>query len=149
MPLGNLRKSQIKWVQRFAILGLVGLGAFIIGVDPGLIGMDLTPHVGIVQMGTWLAGLAIMLVGGYGAVRIVRNHRPTSLRAEIGLRLIATGYVFSLVASLADYLGIGTQHFPDLSFGNIQVIGLGFGIAVSVVGLILYWPFRRRSEPED
>jgi hypothetical protein len=149
MPLGNLKKNQIKWVQRFAILSLVGLGAFIIGVDPDLIGMNLTPHVGIVQMSTWLAGLAATLIGGYAAVRIIRNGRPTSLRAEIGVRLIATGYVFSLVASLADYIGIGTQHFPNLSFGRIQVIGLAFGIVVSVVGLILYWPHPRISEPEE
>ncbi|HEY69850.1 MAG TPA: hypothetical protein G4O08_04610 [Anaerolineae bacterium] len=149
MPLGNLRKNQIKWVQRFALLGLAGLGAFVIGVEPDLIGMNLTPHVGFVQMSTWLAGLAAMLIGGYAAVRIIRNGRPTSLRAEIGVRLIATGYVFSLVASLADYMGIGTQHFPNLSFGRIQVIGLAFGIVVSVVGLILYWPHPRSPETEE
>jgi hypothetical protein len=149
MPLRDLRKNQIKWVQRFAILGLIGLGTFIIGVEPDLIGMNLTPNVGIVQMSTWLAGLALMLIGGYAAIRIIRNGRPTSLRAEVGVRLISTGYVFSLVASLADYMGIGTQHFPNLSFGRIQVIGLAFGIVVSVVGLILYWPHPRRSEPEE
>ena len=149
MPFRNLRKNQIKWVQRFTVLGLIGLGTFTIGVEPDLIGMDLTPHVGIVQMSTWLAGLALMLIGGYAAIRIIRNGRPNSLRAEIGVRLIATGYVFSLVASMADYLGIGTQRFPDLSFGRIQVIGLAFGIVVSAVGLILYWPHPRSPEPED
>jgi hypothetical protein len=149
MPLRNLRKNQIKWVQRFAVLGLVGLGAFVIGVEPDLIGMNLTPHVGIVQMSTWLAGLAAMLIGGYAAVRIIRNGRPNSLRAEIGVRLIATGYVFSLVASLADYLGIGTQHFPNLSFGRIQIIGLALGIVVSIVGLILYWPHPQSPETEE
>jgi hypothetical protein len=149
MPRPPLRQSQKNWILRFALLGVVGVIAFVIGIDPALIGMNITPGIGVTQMSLWLAGLGAVLIGGFAAVRIVRNGRPNSLRADIGMRMIATGYVFSAVASLADYLGIGTQHFPKLSFGTVQIIGLIFGIAVSLIGLIIYWPWGKEPEPED
>jgi hypothetical protein len=149
MPLAPLRQHQKNWIRRFAGLAIVGVVAFMIGIDPDLIGMNITPVVGLAQMSLWLAGLALVLIGGYAAVRTVRNGRPSSLRAEIGTRMIATGFVFSAVASLADYMGIGTQKFPNLSFGTVQVIGLVFGIAVSLIGLVLYWPRAQESESED
>ncbi len=149
MPPAPLRQSQKNWIRRLIALALVGVIAFIIGVDPDLVGMNLTPAVGIAQMGLWMTGLAMVLVGGYSAVRIVRNGRPSSLRADIGTRLIATGYVFSAVATLADYLGIGTQRFPNLSFGEVQVFGLVFGIIISLLGLALYWPRPIGAEIED
>lgn len=147
MPRAPLRQSQKNWIRRFALLAVLGAIAFVLGIDPGLVGMNITPGVGVTQMSLWLAGLGAVLIGGYAAVRIIRNGRPNSLRADIGIRMIATGYVFSAVASLADYLGIGTQRFPTLSFGTIQIIGLIFGIVVSLIGLILYLP--RATEPES
>jgi hypothetical protein len=149
MPLFPLRQSQKNWIRRFALLAVLGAIAFVLGIDPGLVGMNITPGVGVTQMSLWLAGLGAVLIGGYAAVRIIRNGRPNSLRADIGTRMIATGYVFSAVASLADYLGIGTQRFPTLSFGTIQIIGLIFGIVVSLIGLILYLPRAHEPEPED
>jgi len=149
MPPAPLRQRQKNWIWRFAVLAIVGIVAFIIGIDPDLIGMNITPVVGLAQMSLWLAGLALVLIGGYAAVRIVRNGRPSSLRAEIGTRLMATGFVFAAVASMADYMGIGTQRFPNLSFGNVQVFGLVFGIVVSLIGLVLYWPRDQDSESED
>ena len=149
MPPVPLNQRQKKWIRRFAVLAIGGVIAFIIGIDPGLIGMNITPGVGLAQMSVSMAGLALVLIGGYAAVRIVRNSRANSLRADIGVRLIATGYVFAVVASLADYLGIGTQRFPNLSFGAVQVTGLVFGIAISLLGLILYWPRSKSPQPED
>jgi uncharacterized membrane protein len=127
-------------------LVLIGLMVFILGVDPDLIGMDRSPVVGFVQVGVWLAGLALMLLGAYASVRVIRNGRPNSLRADIGIRLIATGYVVAAAASLADFIGIGSHHLRDLVFGPLQVVGLVVGVLVSLVGVLLYWP--RGEEPE-
>jgi hypothetical protein len=149
MPPAPLRQNQKNWIRRLIALAIMGAIAFVVGVDPDLIGVNLTPAVGIAQMGLWMTGLAMILVGGYAAVRIVRNGRPSSLRADIGTRLIATGYVFSGVATLADYLGIGTQRFPNLSFGAVQVFGLVFGMIISLLGLALYWPRARDAETEE
>lgn len=130
-------------------LVLVGLFIFILGVNPDIIGMDRSPVVGFVQIGVWLLGFALLLLGATLTVRVVRNGRHSSLRSDIGLRLIATGYVFAVTASFADFLGIGAHRLPDIYFGPLQVFGLALGVVVSLLGVILYWPsrVRRREGP--
>lgn len=127
-------------------LVLVSLLVFLIGIQPDLIGMNRSQTVGFVQIGVWLVGLAFLLLGAYATVRVVRNGKPTSLLADIGIRLIATGYVVAAVASLADFIGVGAQRMPFIYFGPIQVIGLISGAVISMLGVILYWPRRPRSE---
>jgi hypothetical protein len=127
-------------------LVLIGLFVFIIGVDPNLLGLDRSPVVGFVQIGVWLFGLALLLLGATLAVRVVRNHHPNTLRSEIGLRLIATGYVFAVAASFADFLGIGTHVLPNISYGPLQVGGLIFGVVLSLIGVVLYWPGLSRTK---
>ncbi len=148
MPSSPLTPRQIRWARRWMTLVLVGLFVFIIGVDPGLIRMDRSPTVGFVQMGTWMTGLAFVLLGAFSTVRVVRNGRPTSLRANVGIRLIATGYVISGVATFADLLGIGSHHLPHLIFGPLQVAGLAGGVLISLVGVVLYWPRAAKAEAE-
>jgi hypothetical protein len=124
---------------------LAGSLVFLLGIHPAFFGLDRSPVVGFVQMGVWLTGLAVVLLGAYGAARIVRNGRKHSLRSEIGLRLVASGYVLALAASLADFLGIGSHPLPQVYFGPIQVAGLVTGIVMSLTGLILYLPRGRRK----
>lgn len=119
---------------------LVGLLVFILGVAPDLIGMDRSPVIGFVQVGTWLTGLALLLLGAYLSVRVIRNGRETTLISDVGSRLIATGYVMAVAASLADFIGIGSHLLPTIYFGPVQVIGLALGVLVSLIGVVLYWP---------
>jgi len=128
-------------------LVLIGLIIFAIGVQPDLIGMNRSPIVGFVQVGVWLTGLALLLISAAATVKVVRNGRPTSLRADIGTRLIATGYVIAAVASLADFISIGAHRMPSPWFGQVQVIGLVTGVLASLLGLVLYWPRRIESQP--
>jgi len=119
---------------------LVGLFVFMIGVEPDLLALDRSPVVGFVQIGVWLVGLAVLLIGAYASVRVIRNGRYNSLRADVGVRLIATGYVTAAVASLADFLSIGSQHMPNVYFGPVQTLGLVLGVVTSLAGVLLYWP---------
>ena len=139
-----LNRRQVSWARRWMTLVLLGLFVFMLGINPGMIGMDYSPVVGFVQIGVWLTGLALLLLGASLTVRVVRNGRQSSLRSEIGLRLIATGYVFGVAASFADFLGIGAHRLPDIYFGPLQVFGLALGVVVSLLGVILYWPSRAR-----
>jgi hypothetical protein len=148
MPNSRLSRFQAFWVRIWMSSVLVGLFLFVIGIHPDFIGMDRSPVVGFVQVGVWLFGLAMILIGAYSALHILRNKRPLSLRAEIGERLIATGYVVAAAASLADFIGIGSHHIPELIFGPIQIIGLIVGILTAFVGIGLYWP-RRQSKPSQ
>jgi len=148
MPSPQLTPRQVSWARRWMTLALIGLFVFIIGIEPDLIGMDRSPVVGFVQVGVWLIGLALLLAGSYATVYVVRNGRPNSLRADIGLRLIATGYVVAAAASLADFIGLGAQSMPEISFGPIQVIGLAAGVILILLGVVLYWPRRERTHKE-
>jgi hypothetical protein len=126
-------------------LTLLGLLVFLIGLNPDLVGMNRSPAVGFVQVGVWLTGLAIALLGAYGALRVVRNGRQATLLNSVGLRLAATGYVIAGAASLADFIGIGSHTMRSLVFGKIQVAGLVVGVLLIVIGLILYYPRAPRA----
>ena len=148
MPESPLTKKQVRNARGWMTLVLIGLILFLIGIYPNIIGMDRSPVVGFVQIGVWLLGLGVLLVGATMTVRTVRNGRPNSLKSEVGLRLIATGYVLSVAASFADFLGIGSHVRPDLAYGPLQVTGLALGVLVSLAGLILYFPGKGGSEAE-
>ena len=135
-----LTKKQSMAARGWMTLVLIGLIIFMIGIYPNLIGMDRSPVVGFVQIGVWLLGLGVLLIGATMTVRTVRNGHPNSLKSEVGLRLIATGYVFAVAASFADFLGIGSHTLPGISYGPLQVVGLAIGVLISLVGVILYWP---------
>lgn len=149
MPSPSLNGSQSRWARVWMTLVLVGLFLFVLGVDPDLLGLDRSPVVGFVQVGVWLFGLALILLSAYATVRIIRNGRATTLRSEIGERLIATGYVVAAAASLADFIGIGSHTIPELIFGPLQLIGLSLGIFIALLGILLYWPRRIRPRKEE
>jgi hypothetical protein len=149
MPTAKMTDRQIRWARRWMTMVVLGLVVFLVGIQPDLIGMNRSSAVGFVQIYTWLTGLAIILLAAYLTVRVVRNSRPLSLRAEIGVRLIATGYVLAVAASFADFLGIGSHTLRGgLFFGEVQVIGLVVGILTSLLGVILYWPRVPKTEEQ-
>lgn len=153
MAANFLNRKQIRWARRWMTLALAGMLLFLIGLEPDLIGMNRSPVVGFVQIGVWLTGLGLLLLGATMSVRVIRNGRSNSLRADIGLRLIATGYVIAAAASLADFISIGAHRMPDIYFGPVQTLGLVVGIVTSILGVGLYWPFRadedRSGEDEE
>jgi hypothetical protein len=147
MP-SSLTPRQITWARRWMTLVVLGLLVFVVGINPDLIGMNRSRVIGFIQMGVWLSGLGVLLLGAVLTVRVVRNGRPMSLRAEVGTRLIATGYVISAAASLADFLAIGSHRLPWVYLGPLQVAGLAGGVLVSLLGVLLYWPRTPRPSTE-
>jgi hypothetical protein len=120
---------------------LLGLVIFILGVDPGLFGLDRSPVTGFVQIIVFLGGLAMMWTGGYLALNALWTDRQKSIPADIGSRLLSTGYLISFTSGLADVFGFGSQPLPGIPyFGDLQANGVMLGMAVSIVGLLLMIP---------
>jgi hypothetical protein len=121
-------------------LSIAGFLIFLLGADPGLFGLDRNPLIGFVQTATFSTGLALLCLGGFISLKVsqISGHNQ-SLAQDIGIRLVATGYLVALISGMADVFGFGTQGWPF--FGPRQAIGVVAGEIIIVIGFLLYMPF--------
>jgi hypothetical protein len=138
-------------ISRFRLgLGLgttiIGLALYLLGVDPGLFGMDRSPVMGFVQLAVLLIGLAFICLGGYITLNALWNGSEKSILADIGLRLVATGYLVAVASGMADILGFGNHPLPNIPyFGPLQAIGVLIGEVAIVVGFLMVIPYPRKG----
>ena len=126
------------------ILTFLGFILFLIGAVPGLFGLDRSTIIGLVQIGVFLIGLAAMCIGGYICMNGLWNNVPKTIQADIGLRLVSTGYVISVFAGMADVFGMGTHTLPAVPyFGPVQATGVVLGEIVIGIGFLLLIPYGR------
>ncbi len=129
------------------MVSVVGFLVFVLGADPGLYGLDRSPPVGFVQIAVFLIGLAIICAGGYITLMTFWRGRERSIAADIGLRLVSTGYVIAVASGMADIFGFGTQPLPAVPyFGPWQETGVLIGEAVIGLGFLLMLPFSSRRK---
>lgn len=127
---------------------LVGLFVFTVGAKPGWLGWDRSPVVGFVQIAVFLVGLGMICIGGYTGLLALWKGAQRSIAADIGLRLVSTGYVVSVFAGMADVFGMGSQRFPAVPyFGPLQAAGVLIGEIVIAIGFLLLIPYRQHQEP--
>ena len=136
------------WRVRFGLgLTLFGFLVFLLGARPSLFGMDRSPVIGFVQIAMFLVGLAIICIGGYISLMTPWKDRQRSIAADIGLRLVATGYVIAVFTGMADVFGAGSHPLPGVPyFGPWQARGVEVGQAIIAIGFLLLIPFARRKE---
>ncbi|MBI5297029.1 MAG: hypothetical protein HY869_16240 [Chloroflexi bacterium] len=66
-----------------------------------------------------------------------------SIAADIGLRLVGTGFVIAIFAGMADIFGMGSHSLPNVPyFGPVQATGVLIGEIVIALGFLLMVPFR-------
>ncbi len=125
-------------------LSLVGFFIFVVGAKPGWLGLDRTPVVGFVQIAVFLVGLGLICTGGYFGLGALWRGRVRTIVADIGIRLVATGYVIAVFAGMADVFGMGTQSLPDIPyFGPWQAVGVVSGQVVIAIGFLMFIPFAK------
>jgi hypothetical protein len=140
---------------RFRIrVGLVftfaGFLIFLLGAVPDLFGLDRSPIIGLVQIAVFLIGLGIICTGGYICMSGLWGNVPKTIVADIGLRLVSTGYVIAVVSGLADVFGFGSQLTPEIPyFGPWQLLGVLVGEIMIAFGFLLLIPFRLRRRRSD
>ncbi len=125
---------------------VIGTALSLLSLGAELLGLDLTPGFGIVQMVELLLGLTLLTLAAFVHIRSTRRRgAPRSLQADIGVRLAATGLVFAYVSGLSDLLQIGTHLEPDFVrpyVGPLQLGGIAIGIMSIVAGILLYYTSR-------
>jgi hypothetical protein len=125
------------------ITTLFGLFVFLVGTKPAWFGLQRTPTVGFVKISFFLVGLAIICLGGYTSLWGLWKGIERSISADIGLRLVATGYVIAVFSGMADVFGMGSQTAPQIPFfGPIQALGVLLGEIVIALGFLLLIPYR-------
>ena len=126
------------------ILTIFGFIVFLLGAEPGLFGLDRSPVIGFVQIAVFLIGLAIMCIGGFISLSALWNGMEKTIIADIGLRLVATGYVIAVASGMADVFGFGNQPWPQIPyFGPWQAGGVMIGEGFIALGFLMLIPFRQ------
>jgi hypothetical protein len=140
----RLSNGSVLRIRLGLITSLMGLLIFLLGAEPGLFGLDRSPVTGFVQIAVFLVGLGIICLGGFISLNTLWNGSPKSIVYDIGLRLVATGYVISVGSGMADVFGFGSQTLPLVPrFGAWQKIGVISGQFVIAVGFLMMIPYPR------
>jgi hypothetical protein len=127
------------------LIASLGFILFLIGAIPGVFGLDRSTIIGLVQIGVFLIGLGFLCIGGYICMSGLWSNVPKSIIADIGLRLVSTGYVIAFTSGMADVIGFGSQRSPEIPFfGLRQMQGVIVGEAVIALGFLLLIPYRLR-----
>jgi len=139
-PLSRLR-------IRFGLFTtLLGFFIFIVGAKPVWFGWDFSPVVGFVQIAVFLVGLAIICMGGYIGLLALWGREQRTIAADIGLRLVSTGYVICVFAGMADVFGMGAHPLPNVPyFGPVQATGVVLGEIVIAIGFLMLIPYKPTS----
>jgi hypothetical protein len=130
-------------VRTGLVLTLLGLFVFMVGAKPNWFGWDRSPVVGFVQIAVFLVGLAMICIGGYTGLLALWKGMQRSIVADIGLRLVSTGYVVAVFAGMADVFGMGSHFLPDVPyFGPWQAGGVLIGQIVIAIGFLMLIPYQ-------
>ena len=125
------------------VITILGLFVFTVGAKPDWFSWDRSPVVGFVQIAVFLVGLGLICLGGAVGLRALWNGAGRTIVADIGLRLVSTGYVISVFAGMADVFGMGSQPLPGVPyFGPWQATGVLIGEVLIAIGFLMLIPYR-------
>ena len=130
------------------LITFLGLVIFIIGAKPEWLGLDHSPVIGFAQIFIFMLGLAVICLGGHIGLTGIWGGEEKSIGADIGLRLVATGYVISIFSGMADVFGMSIKDNPRLPFfGPWQQVGVEIGMITIALGMLLVVPWHRLRKP--
>ena len=144
---GNIQTSSDRFPPRRIQLGLIiavgGFLVFMVGARPELFLLDRSPVVGFIQIAVMLVGLAFICIGGYLSLVGLWKGKRLSIAAELGVRLISTGYVIAVFSGLADIFGLGSHPTPEFIpyFGEWQARGVQIAEGFIAIGMLMMLPY--------
>lgn len=130
-------------VQLGLLVAIFGFFLFLLGARPSLFGLDRSRVIGFVQISVFLVGLGLISFGSYLTLNALWPEGKKTIAADIGARLISTGYVICIFTAMADIFGLGSHHLPDVFFGPLQAQGMAIGMATIGLGFMLLIRYKR------
>lgn len=130
-------------VRNGITLTIAGYLVFLLGARPGLFGLDRSRVIGFVQISVFLVGLGMIVLGSYITLNIFWPHHKKTIAADIGSRLMSTGYVVCFFTAMADLFGLGSHPLPDVFFGPLQANGMAIGMVTIAIGSLLLIRYKR------
>lgn len=125
------------------LLSTVGVVVFVVGAKPEWFGLSVLPVVGFVQVTVLVVGLAFLCIGGHTGLAALWGGEEKSIAADIGSRLISTGYVITIFSGFADVFGMSVKDNPKLPFfGPWQAAGVTVGLITIAIGILLMIPYQ-------
>ncbi len=131
-----------RYVQVSITLGTLGVVITLIGLFPGIAGLEAASGVGVLQVLIILLGFTLLFIGAYiFAQRAFFAGLPRTLAQDIGIRLTMTGLLLAAAAGLADVLGFGS-HAPTKDtrplLGNWQAAAFIGAFLIASSGVVIY-----------
>ena len=153
----GINQYPLRRIQLGLIIAVGGFLILMVGTRPDLFLLDRSPVLGFVQIAVMLVGLAAICVGGYICLNGLWKGSPPSIAAELGVRIISTGYIIAVFSGLADIFGLGSHPYPEFIpyFGEWQARGVQIGEGLIAIGLLMKLPysrygiFRSRQNPPE
>lgn len=146
-------KFPLSRIQIGLAIAVGGFFVFMVGAKPELFLLDRSPVIGFIQIAVMLVGLAFICLGGYLCLLGLWKGNHLSIAAELGVRLISTGYVVAIFTGLADILGLGSHPTPEFIpyFGEWQARGMQIAEGFIAIGMLMMLPISDkplfRSQP--
>ena len=130
-------------IRNGTVLAFIGYLVFLLGSRPGLFYLDRSRVIGFVQISVFLTGLGMIVMGSYVALNNLWPNRTKTIAADIGSRLMSTGFVICVFTAMADIFGMGSHPLPDVFFGPLQANGMAIGMITIALGLLLLIRYKR------
>lgn len=130
-------------LQLGILVAMLGIVLCLIGLYPGITGVEPKTGTGILQIILILFGMSLLIMGEMIFVKIgFYPHTNSNLAQRIAIRLSLTGLLLATAVGFSDVLGYGSnppdgaESFPIL--GIYQASGLVFGFITASVGVLLF-----------
>lgn len=132
-----------KLTQAGVIMAVLGAVVTFIGLFPGVVGLEVLPGIGLLQVLVVLIGFGLLFFGAYVfAQNVYYPGVKHNLAQQIGARLSMTGLVIAVASGLSDILGFGSHPpIPPVQrpfLGSWQTAGLIGGFVLASLGLIIF-----------
>lgn len=122
---------------------------FLLGARPSLFNLDRSRVIGFVQISVFLIGLGIIVMGSYITLNTFWSGSKKTIIADIGSRVMSTGYVICVFTAMADIFGLGSHRLPNVFFGPLQARGVVIGMATIGIGLLMLIRYRHPNENQS